>query len=537
MDQVNNSQDGIKEKTDWIDTCQDNVDSIYQSIKDGKENALSAYCVYLMRLLNGLRQMKYSQIYQYEKNILEKAMELFCKYFEGQVAILLERNLSIFEKTAILRDIETALYQMSNVLKNVVDNTSNSDRQMFTSQAVETNIYELSPKFFRYYSCLLQKLVDIYGKREVYAFVLHPSIRNNFETFTLFEKRRKTGKIVLIYIPERQIDEIEMMPIYLLHEAYHVLTKSGRCRKKRASMLYVNIMSSLQQFIFENVDFRDFVSADDEKINQEMQVALMECWIDMKVELNYLTSFQEDDHIFYSEEVGELIADRIHNQLQNALNRLGRDLIGKLAEYVPEEAVEFDFYEKLRQTQQVICNNILRILIGNWVWLLMDRYLILYREAYADVACVLTMQIGPELYDKVFSASLPFRIPADSEEDRDVERDLRNMIVARAVAPHLPGDLSEKWTVYGKSKREKITTSKPGQGDGTGSAVAVSVRTYFTVNDQESFNNYFADCTAKIMKFFEEHPKIREFREIVRVADREKILSGEMIELLDRMDN
>ena len=200
----------------WIEEQRQQLSEIYNKCREAgsREHVLEAFTVYLLRILNGLSQMEGSKLYRYEARILGEAMKLFCAHYIAQVDSALQTGIGTEKKMEIILDIEDAISKISNVYKNVIDSTTNSDRQMFTSQAVETSIYDISPKLFAAYSTILETLVRLFEKQGIYAFLLHPSLKSNIETASLFDMRKREGKVVLIYIPENKIENIRQIPIY-----------------------------------------------------------------------------------------------------------------------------------------------------------------------------------------------------------------------------------------------------------------------------------------------------------------------------------
>ena len=151
-------------------------------------------------------------------------MELFANHFMEQTELAVSQT-NVYEKRCLIDEIENAVDRMTNVYRNVIDSTSDSDRQMLSGVSVDTSIYELSPKLCAFYSKILDDLVHMFHEENNYAFILHPTLKNNTETQILFEQRTLSGKVVIIYISESIIEEVDVVSVFLLHEAFHVLTK------------------------------------------------------------------------------------------------------------------------------------------------------------------------------------------------------------------------------------------------------------------------------------------------------------------------
>ncbi len=128
----------------WIEEQRRSLKTIYEQC-DNKEPVLKAFSVYLLRILSGLSQIGSSRLYGYEEQILERGMQLFCMHYTERVDSALAAGNSTEEKKRIMRDIEDAISKISNVYKNIIDSTSNSERQMVIGlmQQISDNLARL----------------------------------------------------------------------------------------------------------------------------------------------------------------------------------------------------------------------------------------------------------------------------------------------------------------------------------------------------------------------------------------------------------
>lgn len=401
---------------------------------------MEAFSLYLFRILNGLAQMEGSDTYGYESQILGAAMRLFCIYYVEQVREALRPRSHGEERDRIIEDLEDAISKISNVYKNVIDSTSNSDRQLFTNHAVETSIYDISPKLFATYSMVLETLVALFNQQNIYAFLLHPSLKSNVETVNLFDSRQQMGKVVLIYIPENKIEEVSQIPFFLLHETFHVLTREERCRKERACKMEVHMFTGISQRLFQNVSF-DFVGDADAEIKNE----LMQRWFKTEKWISELRECGDDSRELYSRNVIARICKNWTDALQSIFVNLGQDLCQVLAT-VDYQQKEVNPYEALMQAEWEIHRNLVEILANSEVELYALAYMQIYREAYADIASILTAGISPDIYEKAFQESQTE--PESSILDKDVLRDIRIYIVAQTVADCEGIAYDKEWKEY-----------------------------------------------------------------------------------------
>lgn len=412
----------------WIEDKRTELVQIYRDSLNKKEPVLKAFCIYILRILDGLAQMEYSRLYGYEDQVFGGAMKLFCEHYAEQVRSILfsDAEFSLEEKKSIAEDIENSISRISNVYKNVIDSISNLDLQMITSQAVETSVYDISPKLFTTYSIILETLVRLFDKQGIYAFLLHPSVKSYVETISLFNRREKEGKVVLIYLPENEIDKIRQIPLYLLHEAFHVLTREERNRKKRAGNMELHMLIAVSQSLFRNVYF-DFVSSEEA---ENIKVKLTKRWFRLEERLQYLNNMNDSSRQLYSKNIKEEICENWRMWLSEILITLRDDLCQVLTEIEYNQGE--DPYEQLPIIEWNLQNNIVEILTNNRIKEYAHLYMTVYREAYADAASILMTGISPDIYEQAFIESNIINRDNDAKY-QDIIRALRVHTVSRAV--------------------------------------------------------------------------------------------------------
>lgn len=355
-----------------------------------EEIALSRYIGCMIRMLNGLAQMEYSQFYFYEKSMLRNSFEIFTEHFIEQIDVA-KNEMDTEEKRELVGDIENAVDRISGVYKNIIDSTANSDRQMLSSISIDTSIYELSPKICTFYSQILNKIVEIFSDDGVkYAFMLHPTLKNITETKVMFERRTQSGKVVIIYISESIIERFDVISITILHEAFHVLTKKERMRKKRMQSFARLMLAGMEQVLFDGVAFCD----NDEKDGKIRAELLNRFFLDYQKELDVWEKKAEDSRDFYSNKIKEWVITYFNRHLGN----IAESCETWIREIIAEEFPTQDFstyqmnYEKENQIIKQIRKNLFDAMCENKAALLAKHFLFIFREIYADIACVLTLQ-------------------------------------------------------------------------------------------------------------------------------------------------
>lgn len=513
----------------WIEEQGKELVKIYNECGEKEESILEAFSLYLFRILNGLAQMEGSDTYGYESQILGEAMRLFCIYYVEQVREALNQQPNDGKKNEIIKDLEDAISKISNVYKNVIDSTSNSDRQLFTNHAAETRIYDISPKLFAAYSMILETLVALFNQQNIYAFLLHPSLKSNVETVNLFDIREQMGKVVLIYIPENKIEKVWQIPFFLLHEAFHVLTKKERCRKERACRMEAHMLNGLSQRIFQNVSF-DFIDGDAEA-DEKIKNALMQRWFPVRQWIEDLKKCEDDDRGFYSRNVIARICENWGRALRDIFAELGEDI-----RRAPEDADcqwKENPYNALIQTEWEIQKNLVEILANNEVELYAWAYMQIYREAYADIASILTAGISPDIYEKAFQESQIE--PERDMPEKDVLREIRIYIVAQTIVNCEGIAYAEEWEKCRdryKPKNQDDCMNKRERAEGKevpGSSRELNDKFWIQETDLEAFKDILGKSGRELWKKLGNDNRFsQEFRGILEEIDMLHILDGKV---------
>lgn len=421
----------------WISEQMEQLRELLSKAKN--ETALKSYIACLMRLLNGLVQISVTPMHQYEKTILVKPMQVFCKYFTEQSKKIIEKT-SVQGKENDIKDVEDAICAMASIYENVINGASNADKRMFMAMPINSTLYNVFPKLYAFYETIVGELTKLYSSKiseeqqGEYAFLLNPTIRNQLYTDILFRRRKDSGKVVIINMPVQFLEKGDDLLLYLLHEVFHVLTKEQRKRKKRADYLLGNLIQQLGIQIFDGVVFSE--ESDDDKIKAEILDKLVET-IEMKYRQE-TDNRSEDDHFFYSHNIvkyfRELVVETFQGILNNWPGKMYMDLFEKF--YLNKKGVrKEDFGVEIadfRKRMEQIRVNLLAILLNGSVSYLLKQLMYFYRECYADLACIWTSGYPIERYKKAFAASVRFKI-TDEQMKKDDYHKLRQILVKMAL--------------------------------------------------------------------------------------------------------
>lgn len=418
-----------------------NLRDLYKTLTSGdkpQEEALCACVFYVMRLMDEVLQMSTSNM-EHEQQIFCRAMLIFVKQFTQQVEVARDLNsqgnpyVYVVEKRVRVEDIENAVEKVLISYRNVIDSLANMDRHMFLGIASGGNAYDLSPKLCATYSYLLNELAGIMGEQDNYAFLLNPTTRSIVRTESLLECREQHGKVIVINIPERMAEKSDILPIILIHEAYHVLGTLG-LRKRRAQSYIQNMYNEVIECLFHDTDL--FSEINNEKSPaRNIREKLLEKWFSKGRDcLRQYLDQDENSRQFY----GRYLAGKVRNCILTDL----REMLSHLEENVMEcymepfeliKGTDFASYQnqflKASNDIQVFERNVHDLICEGVLDALEELFLFMYREVYADLACVAMIGINIRQYNEAFNWSQMSRMPQSGYMDTD--RLLRQYLVTK----------------------------------------------------------------------------------------------------------
>ena len=425
---------------DWISKDLKIYHTMFEN-NDPEELAINHCAMSMLKILNGLSEMNYTKFHRYEKTIIWSAMKLFSKQCIEQLNSVINYQTNVEKKRELISDIENSISEIVEVCKNIFDSTTNPEREMFQSLSIDTNTHELSPKLCAFYSCMLEKIVTLFSANgEKYAFIIHPTLRSTIEAKLLFKKREISGKVVIIYISENVLDDFNLVPVCLIHEAFHVISKEERYRKKRAIFLFLQMVLEMKRLLFQGITFSKN-QVKDTKIKDTLAKIV---FYDIKKQLLDLDAYPSDSKIFYSKEIKKHLCN-IFKKYFVEISANADNLLPELVSQMCPEANYNVFHDKLNHIYYLIeqiRDNVAKVLLGNTISAKAELLLFIYREAYADIACILTLDLTPYQYNFAFRHSIQFKYP---ETYKDRNKEIREYLVAKTISNILPPNNQNGW--------------------------------------------------------------------------------------------
>ena len=465
----------------------------------GGEYALASYLEAMQRLLNGLANMDDYDLYKYEKSMLISFTRVFTGYFCQQINKAMEEDDDLKKKELIL-DIENALNQLLNVYNNLAESTSNADRLTLTGFLVDTNVYDLSPKLIRFYAELLNQAVELFQddtEEGEFGFLLYPNICSSTETKQLFFSVEGPGRPVIIYISECMMEEVQDIPIYLLHELFHILTQKERCRRLRASGLVVILQNYLRMSILGVFNNHE-IDIGKEKINEYVDI-LQRNWFGDVVGylIQYIKDLDETDSKLYSRSICKIIGDEINSRLWRIATRIPdqvKDLLmpSELHDMTVEQLCE------VNEIATIVGNDlqtvIYKLLAENKMQEVLKNCMDIYKEVYADIAMLLFFPINPQIYLGAFDKSILF-VRSGNE---DFEKDIRISLVADVMERNVWITQRKPW----KDARLNIEKSINESNNSYSENRLYSDKSVIIYDEdtEKIFKDYFSKCASEILR-------------------------------------
>lgn len=488
----------------WIKKSIKELRNLYKYCEK-KEKALTFYVAGFIKILNSIGELQTTYFHHYEWRVLWYPMKLFAEYFIEQIKDIIENEYSFEAKNQKIGDVENALASISEVYRNLIDGTVNSDRRMMTTLGIDTNIYELSPKLCSFYSLMLSKMVIIFDdpNKRKYSFILYPTFRRYTEMKLLFEERQANGKIAVINISNSIIEKYKIIPVILGHEMFHVLLREQHLAKVRALSLYSIMNIYAQRIIFDGVVF----DGNNQERDSSIKTRLFKKWFANAVDMaDEIKNLDDDSRELYSKPIKDRCIRYISENIKAIVGTLEDDLKYELYSGEVNKFCEYEEINKnLKRYIGLITANIFKENVIQKVSKYCDKIMSVFREVYADIACILTLNIPPKLYKEAFFESEFFGF--ENEDYEDLFKFTRMAYVSCILKIFGNIDFQESWNeIYCEAQRhiygdERASPNKKSRVNVENACITPIKYAIISTSCDKIFISYFKECTKKIQQF------------------------------------
>lgn len=490
---------------EWIKDSIYQLRGLYAKCKYNDEKALTFYIAGFIKILNSIGELQTTYFHHYEWRVLWYPMKLFAKYFIEQIEDIIVKNYSYEEKNRKIGDVENSLANISEVYRNLIDGTVNSDRRMMTTLGIDTNLYELSPKLCSFYSVMLSQMVKVFDYTEgkpdnrKYSFILYPTFRRYTEMKLLFEEKQSNGKIAVINISNSIIEKYRIIPVILGHEMFHVLLRKQHLAKERALCLFRVMNIYITRMLFKGVVFNE----DDREKDSSIKKGLINKWFSNAGDkARQIKAMDDDARDLYSEPIKEKCIEYINKNLKAIIGTLEEDL--KFTIYSQNKLREYKDYENLnkniKKNKALISSNIFNENANQKISDYCDKVMGLFREVFSDIACLLTLNISPDLYREAFFESEFF---SSGNTYKDIFRYTRITFVSDVLKEYGNENYYHAWKELNNDAELILKSLNRSSNEKT----CIGYDSYVIINADydKVFLEYYRDCARQINDFIATH--------------------------------
>lgn len=386
-------------ENDWIKTGIEGIQKHFDNAPD--DDIIRSFCVYTLRMLNAASQIVNTDFFYYTQTALLPVLKLYTEYFIKEVGIYLE-SASGNEKMSLLEDLESAVDLMTNFYKDITESSNFADKNLLQAIPLKVNIHDYYIKQCSFFTEGLNQLIGLVQKSEKettenYAVGIHPTVRKDARADILFEKRKESGKVIIIQVPEHQFFDVNILFNCLVHRVFFVLSKRFRQRTLRAECFYKIIMKYM---VFE------LLGPEKDARESMLNTALVEHWLEpfQKAIQEELNSNSEERKYYFSQ-LKNFYINKLNLEMKEILMNVDQvDVKKKLLNSKTNDSLELygDEYQKVLWKLKTVRDNICNIFIGDKIHKYVEFVSLMMRDTYADLLMIMTLDLRPEKYVATF---------------------------------------------------------------------------------------------------------------------------------------
>lgn len=275
-----------------------------------------------------------------------------------------------------------------------------------------------------------------------YEFLLSPGVKAETEVMELFCFAQKNKHLFLVEIPERQLYNVKLMCIILGHEAAHFVGRDVRMRPTRLNRIIKICSRSMALVIRSYYEYRHDSSLTFEKDKWDDLERNLEQWIHFyleryKNEQYYIEkksykgmiskNEMEDTILFYKDHADhadvlkisleKVLKEMLSEQGMNFLNFMIQDQFkNEKISYVQKE----EFYEEKERFLKEGINRFLDVSNDSQnavsIQKIVNKIIFWMKECYADMICIMTLQLTLEEYMQSFVTAKNKELQLDETE-------------------------------------------------------------------------------------------------------------------------
>lgn len=363
-----------------------------------ENDTLKYYCDCMLKLWRIFYKISETGMLSYIDRIMSPVFPLMVQFFDDRVNAYYNSTTEK-ERVDIGEDIERSIVTFWEVQETIIQSSNGADRILFQSAPLDSGLHYVAPKLCAFYSEVLNSLSRLFMKKNEenrYAFCVYPSLSSQAEAERLFTTMKKKGKVGIIRVPGRDIANISYIMVLLFHEFFHTIPGSDlRLRKKRARNFLNILLYDLMAMIERDTE----IKSEDKETYRKYLFGVPKEEIQNKIH-----DTGENDRFFYSNNIMGCCANSINKYLFNESSSVLAEISEKI--YLPDNGDSFCEYkqkrDEIKKINNRLNNNIMKICSSLAVQKKCRFIMGVFREAYADLLCVLMLKLTPEQYFDTF---------------------------------------------------------------------------------------------------------------------------------------
>lgn len=512
-----------------------------------KEDTLKSFCFYNIQMLKTALQIEKTDFFYYTNMILNPALKLYIYFFKDEMNEYLHSSTSNYRRMEIMADLEMAVVEMSNYYKNIIESSNSADKHFLQTIPLSTNMYELYIKLCAFYTQGISYLIKIMSldseiespkeNHKDYVIGIYPTICRSTESILLFQHREKMGKIILMHVPERQLFNTEILPTYLVHEVFRILSNNFRKRKFRANQFHHILMDFITMEIFRKPQIEDKPALTEKvKCEEEREAALQEknrqeiivdYWFsDFQKIMEAKFTGEEGERKYYSAKVSSDYAIQLTDTLKKIILAANQESL-KHKLMVPANSLEE--YQKsfcdISQYLAYITNNIYNIITEQKIQKYISFIFQMFHETYADLLMILVLNLTPERYLEAYQ-----EMTGTNQNQLTLQNNLdaywrinliKNTMKTLLSLGKLNGDLKDSWEnatdvmekkgIYDffeniSSKNEFSTNERPNNEEVITCNNELSIK--ISKTSDKMFSCYLEECGSMFLDYKNKHSDV-----------------------------
>lgn len=394
--------DKTDNKSEWCNNEMETLKKFLPAIKMNCNEMFYSYCLAMIQTLNVLAQYENANFSKDIFRIIFPSIKMISSQF---------RKLINFDTIMIIKD---RILKMDSILKyiNAVDciirHSVHTSQNFFAIPGSSGTLYDIPTKLLLLYMAYANKLIDLLNdSNDKFAIYIWPDVDSKPRTkeIILDTNNNNDEYLIEIKLSQRHLYMPRSLMIIFAHEMAHYCGEETRCRKKRGTNMIKMCAYAISYILLgnnqKNQNIFDKITLRRENELQEYLVLA----ISEKVKKELESKDNKQKYYF------SLLQPALINACYVVLNDDNKEIHRIL------RTIDDDFWKEIEKEKVkeyiinwnkklIIINDIKdRLVVGDELDNIVKMFVRNYREIYADLACIICMNLDLKYYFETFNIS------------------------------------------------------------------------------------------------------------------------------------